>query len=130
MGKHIIIVECTWLMLLIPCKSGRKSEGECNARPRPSLAHRDKVLNTNNFLKLCRFFYSKKKTGLISYMAAANSHVYKVALCGKSDVGKTSIFRRIKGDGFRENTGEFGHLGEWKINVDVNGSNVQVRPFY
>lgn len=45
--------------------------------------------------------------------------VYKVALCGKSGVGKTSIFHRVLGNGFKKNTLEFKHLPESKVEVQV-----------
>ena len=53
--------------------------------------------------------------------------VYKVALCGKSGVGKTSIFRRLLGDGFEIDTSKFKHLAEKKIKVQVEGKTIIVR---
>lgn len=53
--------------------------------------------------------------------------VYKVALCGKSDVGKTSIFRRVRGDGFLDDTSKFKHLAEDTIKVRVKDKTVKVR---
>ena len=53
--------------------------------------------------------------------------VYKVALCGKSGVGKTSIFRRIRGDGFLEDTSKFKHMAEDDIKIRVKDKTVKVR---
>ena len=53
--------------------------------------------------------------------------VYKVALCGKSGVGKTSIFRRLRGDGFEIDTSKFQHLAEEKIKVQVEDRTIIVR---
>ena len=53
--------------------------------------------------------------------------VYKVALCGKSGVGKTSIFRRLRGDGFEIDTSKFQHLAEEKIEVQVEEKTIIVR---
>ena len=53
--------------------------------------------------------------------------VYKVALCGKSGVGKTSIFRRLLGDGFEIDTSKFKHLAEEKIEVRVEEKTIVVR---
>ena len=53
--------------------------------------------------------------------------VYKVALCGKSGVGKTSIFRRLRGDGFEIDTSKFQHLAEEKIEVQVEDKTIIVR---
>ena len=53
--------------------------------------------------------------------------VYKVALCGKSGVGKTSIFRRLRGDGFENDTSKFKHLAEEKIEVQVEEKTIVVR---
>jgi len=56
--------------------------------------------------------------------------VYKVALCGKSGVGKTSIFRRLRGDGFAIDTSKFQHLAEEKIEVQVDERTIIVREQY
>lgn len=53
--------------------------------------------------------------------------VYKVSLCGKSGVGKTSIFRRLRGDGFKEDTSKFDNLAEDKIKVRVQDKTIKVR---
>ena len=53
--------------------------------------------------------------------------VYKVALCGKTDVGKTSIFRRIRGDGFKFDTSKFRHLAEDEIKIQVKNKAIKVR---
>ena len=53
--------------------------------------------------------------------------VYKVALCGKTDVGKTSIFRRIRGDGFKFDTSKFQHLAEDEIKIQVKNKAIKVR---
>lgn len=53
--------------------------------------------------------------------------VYKVALSGRSDVGKTSIFRRIRGDGFLDDTTKFRHLPDDTIKVKVRDKTVKVR---
>ena len=53
--------------------------------------------------------------------------VYKVALCGKSGVGKTSIFRRLRGDGFETDTSKFQHLAHEKIKVQVEDKTIIVR---
>ena len=53
--------------------------------------------------------------------------VYKVTLCGKSGVGKTSIFRRLRGDGFENDTSKFKHLAEEKIKVQVDEKTIIVR---
>ena len=53
--------------------------------------------------------------------------VYKVALSGRSDVGKTSIFRRIRGDGFLDDTTKFPHLPDDTIKVKVRDKTVKVR---
>ena len=53
--------------------------------------------------------------------------VYKVALSGRSDVGKTSIFRRIRGDGFLDDTTKFPHLPDETIKVKVRDKTVKVR---
>lgn len=50
--------------------------------------------------------------------------VYKVSLCGKSGVGKTSIFRRLRGDGFEIDTSKFQHLAEEKIKVQVEDKTI------
>ena len=53
--------------------------------------------------------------------------VYKVALCGKSGVGKTSIFHRVLGNGFKKNTLEFKLLPESKVEVQVKEKTIIVR---
>lgn len=53
--------------------------------------------------------------------------VYKVALSGRSDVGKTSIFRRIRGDGFLDDTTKFPHVPDGTIKVKVRDKTVKVR---
>ncbi|XP_078345410.1 uncharacterized protein LOC144630926 [Oculina patagonica] len=52
--------------------------------------------------------------------------LYKVALCGKTEVGKTSIFRRLRGDGFKDDTSKFDHLAEAKINVPVQDKTIKI----
>ena len=52
---------------------------------------------------------------------------YKVALSGRSDVGKTSIFRRIRGDGFLDDTTKFPHVPDDTIKVKVRDKTVKVR---
>jgi len=53
--------------------------------------------------------------------------VYKVVLCGESGVGKTSIFRRLRGDGFEVDTSKFKHLAEEKMKVQVEEKTIIVR---
>lgn len=53
--------------------------------------------------------------------------LYKVALCGKKEVGKTSIFRRLRGDGFKDDTSKFDNLAEAKIKVRVQDKTIKVR---
>ena len=53
--------------------------------------------------------------------------VYKVALCGKRDVGKTSIFRRIRGDGFLVDTAKFKHMAEDTIEIRVQDQTIKVK---
>ena len=53
--------------------------------------------------------------------------VYKASLCGKSGVGKTSIFRRILGDDFLKDTSKFGHLPEETVKVQVKDKTIKVR---
>ena len=52
---------------------------------------------------------------------------YKVALSGRSNVGKTSIFRRIRGDDFLDDTTKFRHLPDDTIKVKVQDKTVKVR---
>lgn len=56
--------------------------------------------------------------------------VYKVALCGTSGVGKTSIFRRLRGDGFEIDTSKFQHMPEAKIKIPVEDKTIIVRKEY
>ncbi|XP_068722147.1 ras-related protein Rab-18-like isoform X2 [Montipora capricornis] len=52
--------------------------------------------------------------------------LYKVALCGKADVGKTSIFHRIRGGEFLEDTSKFPYLVEDDIKVKVKDKSVMI----
>ncbi|XP_078345409.1 uncharacterized protein LOC144630925 [Oculina patagonica] len=52
--------------------------------------------------------------------------LYKVALCGKKEVGKTSIFRRLRGDGFKDDTSKFDNLAEAKIKVPVQDKTIEI----
>lgn len=52
--------------------------------------------------------------------------VYKVALCGMSGVGKTSIFHRVLGNGFKANTFEFKHMPEEMVRVQVKEKTIKI----
>ena len=60
-------------------------------------------------------------------MADKGYPVYRVALCGKADVGKTSIFRCIRGEEFLDDTSKSPYLGEAEIKVKVNNTTIKVR---
>ena len=60
-------------------------------------------------------------------MAEKGYPVYRVALCGKADVGKTSIFRCIRGEEFLDDTSKSPYLAEAEIKVKVNDTTIKVR---
>ena len=60
-------------------------------------------------------------------MAEKGYPVYRVALCGKADVGKTSIFRCIRGEEFLDDTSKSPYLAEAEIKVKVNNTTIKVR---
>ena len=60
-------------------------------------------------------------------MADKGYPVYRVALCGKADVGKTSIFRCIRGEEFLDDTSKSPYLAEAEIKVKVNNKTIKVR---
>ena len=59
-------------------------------------------------------------------MAARSGGIYKVALCGKRDVGKTSIFMRIRDDKFFEDTSKINQAYCCVTVKDTEGNAVQV----
>ena len=60
-------------------------------------------------------------------MADKGFPVYRVAFCGKADVGKTSIFRCIRGEEFLDDTSKLPYLAEDEIKVTVNNKTIKVR---
>lgn len=73
------------------------------------------------------WWFSVRKIGIMAEGVKRTLPVYKVALSGRSDVGKTSIFRRIRGDGFLDDTTKFRHLPDDKIKVKVRDKTIKVR---
>lgn len=73
------------------------------------------------------WWFSVGKIGSMAEGVNRTLPVYKVALSGRSDVGKTSIFRRIRGDGFLDDTTKFRHLPDDTIKVRVRDKTVKVR---
>lgn len=60
-------------------------------------------------------------------MADKGYPVYRVALCGKADVGKTSIFRCIRGEEFLDDTSKSPYLAEAEIKVKVNNTTIKMK---